>query len=255
MSKPVVKTAKISDLIPDSENGNDGTQRGNWMLEQSIQRSGIGRGIVVDRNLRIIGGNKTHAAIGLQGLEDVIIVPTDGKQLVVTQRTDLDLESDIQARELAWADNRVSEVNFSLNVPQLLADIQKGVELENYYDPEELQAIVTRAKEQQEKNDRAQSHQTSQITVDIGDRYQIGSQVIVCDDRSIATEYLDHDTILIGGKTDYSVFHGSVGWYVDTLIKCEKIGSRGVAIDQSPEVVARSIARLESEFKVSATRK
>jgi hypothetical protein len=57
-----------------------------------------------------IAGNKTlEAARGL-GVTKTIVVPTTGQELVVVQRTDLDLASDATARELAVADNRASEL-------------------------------------------------------------------------------------------------------------------------------------------------
>ena len=53
------KGAKISDLIPDAANANKGTQRGLKALDTSLRQYGAGRSILIDRDGRIIAGNKT----------------------------------------------------------------------------------------------------------------------------------------------------------------------------------------------------
>ena len=44
-------------------------------------------------------------------MDDVLIVQTDGRQLVAVQRMDLDLEADPRAKQLAIADNRAGQVS------------------------------------------------------------------------------------------------------------------------------------------------
>lgn len=125
MTEPKVRRAKIADLIPDHRNANLGTERGLKLLDDSLRDNGLGRGIVVDRDMEIIGGNKTVERAADIGFTDVIIVPTDGRTLVVTQRTDLDLDSeDPRARRLAIADNRVSEIDLDWS-PDILASLAK----------------------------------------------------------------------------------------------------------------------------------
>jgi len=65
-----VKRAKLADLSPDEHNANRGTPRGRAVLDKSLQELGAGRSILVDRNGRIIAGNKTHEAAAGAGLED-----------------------------------------------------------------------------------------------------------------------------------------------------------------------------------------
>src|SRR5687767_15136053 len=105
MSKNSHKQLKtIRDLSPDNRNANKGTPRGLQMVEDSLRTYGAGRSILADKQGRIIAGNKT-----LQSASDINlpirVIETDGKELVVVQRTDLDL-NDPKARELAIADNR-----------------------------------------------------------------------------------------------------------------------------------------------------
>lgn len=87
------RKARISDLTPDHANANKGTERGRYALEASLRQYGAGRSILLDKNGRIIAGNKTAEVAADVGLDDVLIVQTDGKQIVAVQRTDLDIDS------------------------------------------------------------------------------------------------------------------------------------------------------------------
>lgn len=108
MSK--IKEGKISELIHDDKNMNRHNQYGMHLLEKSISELGLGRSILVDKNNRIIGGNGVTETAASIGIEDIIIVPSDGKKLVVVRRDDIDLDSK-EGRELALADNSVAHVN------------------------------------------------------------------------------------------------------------------------------------------------
>lgn len=54
-----IKKTKIEDLIPDDLNFNKGTQFGQSMIEKSLRTFGAGRSILLDKNNKIIAGNKT----------------------------------------------------------------------------------------------------------------------------------------------------------------------------------------------------
>jgi len=111
--------AKLTRFSQDPENLNKGTDRGRRMLSQSIQDLGAGRSILVDRNGVIIAGNKTAEAAIAEGLEDAIVVQTQGDKVVVVQRTDLDLTKDPKAKQLAIADNRIAEIDLSWDAEAL----------------------------------------------------------------------------------------------------------------------------------------
>lgn len=59
---------KIKDLIPDDKNFNRGSEFGNSLIEKSIRKFGLGRSILIDKNNRIIAGNKTVENAGAIGL-------------------------------------------------------------------------------------------------------------------------------------------------------------------------------------------
>src|SRR5262245_37905658 len=98
------------ELATDPRNANRGTDRGRKLLRASLGRYGAGRSSLVDRHGVAIAGNKTLQQATELGLP-VRLVETDGKELVVVQRRDLDLARDTMARELAVADNRVAELD------------------------------------------------------------------------------------------------------------------------------------------------
>src|ERR1700677_5179196 len=116
---PRVRLIPIAQLILDEKNANKGTERGRELLGKSLETYGAGRSVVVDRNNRVIAGNKTLEAARVAGMKSISVIETDGTSLVAVQRGDLDLVRDKKARELAIADNRVSEVDLEWN-PEVL---------------------------------------------------------------------------------------------------------------------------------------
>ena len=115
--------APAFELQQDPTNANQGTARGRKMLAESLERYGAGRSILTDKNGRILAGNKTAAAAQQAGIP-IRVVETTGDELVVVQRTDLDAEQDAGARELAYADNRIAQVDLHWNRAQLGAEFK-----------------------------------------------------------------------------------------------------------------------------------
>lgn len=133
------KAVKIAELTPDDINANRGTQRGSAMLERSLREYGAGRSVLVDKAGRIIAGNKTIEAAGSIGLEDAVMVETDGTQVVIVKRTDLDLDSP-QGRGLAIADNRVAQVGLDWDV-EALERLSESLDVGEFFFNDELEAI------------------------------------------------------------------------------------------------------------------
>lgn len=123
---------KLEDLKQDDKNANRGTKRGLDLLEKSLEKFGVGRGVLVDKNGKLIAGNKTVAAAIEKGF-GVKVVRTDGKTLVVTQRSDLDMDTDIAARELGIADNRVAEIDLDWDEEALLSLKEAGIDLSEWW--------------------------------------------------------------------------------------------------------------------------
>ncbi len=69
---------KIKELIQDDKNFNKGTEFGNSLIEKSFRKFGAGRSILIDKNNRIIAGNKSVENAMSIGIEDVQIIESDG---------------------------------------------------------------------------------------------------------------------------------------------------------------------------------
>lgn len=138
-----VTQKKLTDYQPNPHNHNEGTERGGQMLEKSFNKYGAGRSLVADKNGKLIAGNQSMQGAIDAGMVDVIEVETDGNQIVVVKRTDLDLEGqDTRAVELAYMDNRAHEISFVLDEDQLEADVNRGVDFSAMYTPAELDALL-----------------------------------------------------------------------------------------------------------------
>lgn len=137
MPTPKIKQVSISEFQPNPKNHNKGTERGRYALERSLRQYGAGRSILVDKNGKAIAGNHALEVAADIGLENVIVVETDGNQLVAVKRTDLDLD-DPKAIALAYADNRTQELGFELDLEQLRVDLESGIDLSAFWTEGEL---------------------------------------------------------------------------------------------------------------------
>ena len=127
---------KASELKQDDRNANKGTTRGRKMVSDSLKEYGAGRSVLVDKDDRIIAGNKSVSAAGDMPVQ---IVETDGSTLVVVKRTDLSLD-DAKARSLAIADNRSSEVGLDWDLPTL-ESFRSELPLEKFWSEKELSKL------------------------------------------------------------------------------------------------------------------
>jgi hypothetical protein len=135
------KRVKISELKPDDKNFNKGTEFGNSLIEKSLRNYGAGRSILLDKNNRIIAGNKTVENAAQIGFENVIVVETTGNDIVAVKRTDIDIDSKA-GRELAFADNATSKANLDWDENLLFDEFEQtqlsdwGVSLTNFENSE-----------------------------------------------------------------------------------------------------------------------
>ncbi len=127
------EAAELKSFSPDRHNANKGTNRGRAMLEKSVRAYGMGRSILVDKNGIVIAGNKTLEAAGFAGLDRAVVVKTTGDEVIVVQRTDLDLETDTTAKELAIADNQAGAVGLAWDPTVLQALEKDGVEVGAFF--------------------------------------------------------------------------------------------------------------------------
>lgn len=224
---------KATDYQPDPSNANIGTERGLRALDDSLAKYGAGRSILVDKNGYVIAGNKTlERAVDL-GIENVIEVETDGHELVAVRRTDLDLLSDPKARELAYADNRISEIDLAWNAEQLLADLNTGVDLSQFWRDDELAELLASILPQDVPTDPgAQMDKAAELQqkwqVKRGDLWTIGEHRLLCGDSTNAD---DVARVMAGERADLLLTdpqYGQLKIFQDgQLIGKENVAKRG----------------------------
>lgn len=166
-----IKEAKLKDLIQDDKNFNKGTERGRELIDKSLREFGAGRSLLIDKNNRIIAGNKTHENAEAVGLDDVIIVETDGTKLVAVKRTDIDLDSK-KGREMALADNATVKVDLEWDM-DTLKEASDGLGI----DMTEWGVEMVEEIEEQKEKDKAQV----KFTEVLGEEHNY--IVLYCDDE------------------------------------------------------------------------
>lgn len=148
MAQVKVRKAKITELVQDDRNLNKGTARGKELIQKSIGQFGAVRGVAVDKDNRIIAGNKTVENAIEQGVEEIIIVETTGKELVVTKRVDTSLDTK-EGREMALADNATVKADLAWDLDEMNAVADDfGIDTDSWLSefsqenlPEELQGL------------------------------------------------------------------------------------------------------------------
>lgn len=162
-----IKEGKIADLIQDDRNLNKGTEEGRKLIEKSLRKFGAGRSVLIDKNNRIIAGNKTHENAEAIGMDDVIIVETDGKKLVAVKRTDIDLDSP-EGREMALADNATVKADLKWDDEEMTkVAAEFGLDLEEWDVRDETMDLEGFfAEEEQSKKESP-----DQIIVEMAEKY------------------------------------------------------------------------------------
>lgn len=152
---------KLKDYIHDDRNLNKGTEFGKSLIERSFEKFGAGRSILVDRSGKIIAGNKSIEAAIKSGIVESIVVPTDGKKIVVVRRTDIDLDTQ-KGRELALADNAstIADIDFDLD------ELEK-LEQDFGIDPKEWDMYVDKLESEDFNLDKDKTQQKEKETFTI----------------------------------------------------------------------------------------
>ena len=154
----IIETS-IEHLVPDDHNFNKGTEYGDHLMDESLRKFGLGRSILLDRNNRIIAGNKTTEKAGELGFEKVVIVETDGRTLVAVKRSDVDLDSQV-GRELALADNATSKANLAWDDEQIEL-CAEGFQ----FDPEDWGVTLSEVAEEEEEEEAPKESEEARLIV------------------------------------------------------------------------------------------
>lgn len=170
----------IDSLIPDNKNFNKGTEFGDHLMDESLRKFGLGRSILLDKNDRIIAGNKTAEKAAELGFENVLVVETDGNTLVAVKRKDVDLDS-AKGREFALADNATSKTNLCFDTDLIMQEAEKFD-----FDPEEWGVPMEQPEEEQPEDGKKEI--STKLIVECGDVSKLSLLFSELQDRGFKCE-------------------------------------------------------------------
>jgi site-specific DNA-methyltransferase (adenine-specific) len=170
------QSTKISDLIADDKNFNKGSEFGNSLIEKSFRKFGAGRSILIDKNNRIIAGNKSVENAMAIGMEDVQIVESDGTKIIAVKRTDIDLDSE-QGREMALADNASAKANIVFDAEVIEAELGEAVCVEWGIE-------LAKEEPEAEEDDFDVPEGGMETDIVLGDLFEIGEHRLMCGDST-----------------------------------------------------------------------
>ena len=175
----VIET-NIESLVPDNKNFNKGTQFGDHLMDESLRRFGLGRSILIDKNNRIIAGNKTAEKAADIGFTDVVVVEVDGNQLVAVKRKDIDLDS-AKGRELALSDNATGKANLCFDTDLIMQEAEKFD-----FDPEDWGVPMEQPEEEQQEDGKKEI--STKLIVECGDVSKLSLLFSELQDRGFKCE-------------------------------------------------------------------
>lgn len=175
----VIET-NIESLVPDNKNFNKGTEFGDHLMDESLRKFGLGRSILLDKNDRIIAGNKTAEKASELGFENVLIVETDGNTLVAVKRKDVDLDS-AKGREFALADNATSKANLCFDTDLIMQEAEKFD-----FDPEDWGVPMEQPEEEQQEDGKKEI--STKLIVECGDVSKLSLLFSELQDRGFKCE-------------------------------------------------------------------
>lgn len=186
--------ATLSDLKPDKRNARRHTVRNLGVIESSLQRDGFGRSVLLANDGTIIAGNATIDAAASAGIEDVLVVESDGTKVVAVKRTDVEPGSE-RFHLLALADNRAAEL--AEWDESVLAGLRDELDLSVFFADDELAKILSNVATEGLTNPDDVPAVPDEPVTKQGDLWLLGRHRLLCGDSTVATDV----ERLLGGAT------------------------------------------------------
>ena len=194
-NKVNIEVVSVDDLIQDDHNFNKGTEQGQQLIERSFRECGAGRSVFIDKDNRLVGGNKAQKGFKAAGKKRVVIVDSDPDTLVAVRRKDVSLDS-AEGRRMALLDNLTTQVNLAWDPSEIEA---VGSEIDGFdpsdygFDPSQLEVAglgdekdpkyqTNTEAENAKEDDFDEKTDPIEHRVTLGDIWQLGSHRLMCGD-------------------------------------------------------------------------
>lgn len=194
---------QIKDLKQDKRNYRKHNKQNLDLIKKSVSEVGLGRSVVIDNENEIVCGNGLVSTLDKN--TPIKVIETDGTELVVVKRTDLNT-NDEKRKQLAIMDNSTSDSSeFDLDSLQADFDVEQlqdwGLDLEFEAVDEEKEIIEDKVPEEVETKCK------------LGDIWQLGNHRLMCGDSS---SIADVEKLMNGEKADMVFTDPPYGMNLDT---------------------------------------
>ena len=188
-NKVNIEVVSVDDLIQDDHNFNKGTEQGQQLIERSFRECGAGRSVFIDKDNRLVGGNKAQKGFKAAGKKRVVIVDSDPDTLVAVRRKDVSLDS-AEGRRMALLDNLTTQVNLAWDPSEIEAVSSEidGFDPSDYgFDPSQLVSDPTADPNEADKvkeDDFDPDAEPYDPVTQKGDIWQLGNHRLMCGDST-----------------------------------------------------------------------
>ena len=214
---------QIKDLKQDKRNYRKHNQQNLDLIKKSVSEVGLGRSVVIDNENEIVCGNGLVSTLDKN--TPIKIIETDGSELVVVKRTDLNT-NDEKRKQLAIMDNSTSDSSeFDLESLQADFDVEQlqdwGLDVE-FESLEEKEIIEDEVPEEVETKCK------------LGDIWQLGSHRLMCGN---STSITDVEKLMNGAKADMVFTDPPYGMNLDTDYSKMNGSQKNIEFKQRKNVV------------------
>ncbi|NBN87525.1 MAG: DNA modification methylase [Proteobacteria bacterium] len=175
--------ANISDLKFDHKNARKRTDSSARLIQESLQRYGAARSIVIDEDNRILAGNGTIEGAKALGLTKLKVVEAAGDEIIAVRRSGLSEDDKVG---LALADNRAAEL--SDWDAEMLQQLSEEHDIAPWFDQEDLDALLEAAEQLEPVEGNTDPDDVPEPPADPvtkpGDLWILGNHRLLCGDST-----------------------------------------------------------------------
>ena len=175
--------ASIQELKSDHKNARRRTDRSTKLIQESLQRYGAARSIVIDEDNRILAGNGTIEGAKALGLTKLKVIDAAGDEVIAVRRTGL---SEDEKVGLALADNRTSDL--SDWDAEMLQQLSEEHDISPWFEQEDLDALLQEAEQLEPAEGNTDPDDVPEAPEDPitkpGDLWILGNHRLLCGDST-----------------------------------------------------------------------